>query len=424
VSKRRTPIVVTHPGRQHSFETAYAAQEAGLLYRYITSFYHTGRPLLPNLGRVVPRRLKGKLEFEVRRRWHPDLDPQRVITYPGPHLGFQLAQRLLPLGQRIVTELAETANGAFEDRVCGWLRESEGTELVHAFEGGALRTFNTIRRLGYVGILDVTSKHEECVQLDISERRQWGLRPKYHSPRSTRRIRAERKVADVLLVPSESAAETVSKDGVSTDRIVLVPYGAGPSFLHSRWCGGQGVFRVVCAGRITARKGIGYLLQAWSNAALKGAELVLVGFPDDDGQALLSRLPGSCRVTGALPYSKMAEILGSCDLFVCPSLTETGPLVVYEAMATGLPVITTENARAAVRDGVDGIVVPIRDSDALQEAILFMYRNPETRARMGAAARERIQAGFTWGHYRRRLAYIYQKLLTTGTAVSPPLPQG
>jgi glycosyltransferase involved in cell wall biosynthesis len=69
-------------------------------------------------------------------------------------------------------------------------------------------------------------------------------------------------------------------------------------------------------------------------------------------------------------------------------------------------------------------VVPIRDSDALQEAILFMYRNPEIRARMGAAARERIQVGFTWGHYRRRLAYIYQKLLTTGTAVSPPLPQG
>src|SRR5262249_27834906 len=93
-----------------------------------------------------------------------------------------------------------------------------------------------------------------------------------------------------------------------------------------------------------------------------------------------------------------------------PSLHEGSALVTYEALASGLPVITTENAGSVVRDGVDGFVVPIRDVTALQEKILMLYQNRELRREMGARARERAEQ-FTWAAHRARLSALMGQIL-------------
>jgi glycosyltransferase involved in cell wall biosynthesis len=122
-----------------------------------------------------------------------------------------------------------------------------------------------------------------------------------------------------------------------------------------------------------------------------------------------------------VPHGELPGLLASGDAFVFPSLAEGSPLVVYEAMAAGLPVVTTEAARAAVRHGVDGIVVPPGDAGALVEAVGFLHGNVEARLRMGRAARRRIEDGFTWRHYRARLVSIYRHLLDGG---GTPVPLG
>jgi glycosyltransferase involved in cell wall biosynthesis len=79
-------------------------------------------------------------------------------------------------------------------------------------------------------------------------------------------------------------------------------------------------------------------------------------------------------------------------------------IVVLEAMASGLPVITTPNGRGdLVRDGVDGFVVPIRDMNAIVERLEYLRAHPEERLRMGQNARERAKM-FTWEHYRTKVA--------------------
>jgi glycosyltransferase involved in cell wall biosynthesis len=86
---------------------------------------------------------------------------------------------------------------------------------------------------------------------------------------------------------------------------------------------------------------------------------------------------------------------------VFPTLIEGMPLVVLEAMASGLPVITTPNGPGdVVRDGIDGFVVPIRDPGAIIEKLEFLRANPDQRAEMGRNARERALC-FTWQAYRR-----------------------
>ena len=112
-----------------------------------------------------------------------------------------------------------------------------------------------------------------------------------------------------------------------------------------------------------------------------------------------------------VPQHMLADLYRQADVFVFPTLIEGLGLVVLEAMASGLPVITTPNGPGdVVRDGIDGFVVPIRDSGAITEKLEFLRAHPDRRAEMGRNARERALS-FTWKEYRRK---VLQFLIESG----------
>jgi glycosyltransferase involved in cell wall biosynthesis len=82
-------------------------------------------------------------------------------------------------------------------------------------------------------------------------------------------------------------------------------------------------------------------------------------------------------------------------------------------MACGLPVIATTHtgAEEAVRDGVEGFLVGIRDVSALQRRILELYENAERRRAMGRAALARVREGFRWDDYGERVVAAYRGVL-------------
>jgi glycosyltransferase involved in cell wall biosynthesis len=90
------------------------------------------------------------------------------------------------------------------------------------------------------------------------------------------------------------------------------------------------------------------------------------------------------------------------DLFVLPTLAEGMALVHLEAMACGVPVITTPNCGSVVRDGLEGFIVPIRDPRALADRTQQLLEDRDLRQRMGAAARKRAR-DYTWARYGERL---------------------
>jgi len=109
-----------------------------------------------------------------------------------------------------------------------------------------------------------------------------------------------------------------------------------------------------------------------------------------------------------LPYrDAIGPIYRSADVFVFPSLEEGSPLVVYEALGAGLPVLLSPMAAGdVVRDGVEGFVLDPLDQEAWVEALRTLAKDPDLRARMGRRARERA-AGYTWDKVgRRRLALL------------------
>jgi glycosyltransferase involved in cell wall biosynthesis len=154
-----------------------------------------------------------------------------------------------------------------------------------------------------------------------------------------------------------------------------------------------------------------YLLEAWRQLALRDAELVLVGPSDDFGRALMARKPKNCRWVGQLPKYEVHRWFNQSDVFVFPSLAEGSAIVTYEAMAAALPLITTANSGSVARDNEDGFIVPARDAAALAEKIRFLFEQPALRERLGSQARRRIEANYTWGHYRTRLRTVYRAVL-------------
>jgi glycosyltransferase involved in cell wall biosynthesis len=117
------------------------------------------------------------------------------------------------------------------------------------------------------------------------------------------------------------------------------------------------------------------------------------------------------------------ELLPALDLMVLASKGEGFPNVVGEAMACGVPCIASDVGDAAAIIGETGSVVPPRDAQALAEAILaHLARGPDQRARLGAAARERIIAQYSIAAAVQRYEAIYASLVAARGASGSATP--
>src|SRR5207244_1153869 len=113
---------------------------------------------------------------------------------------------------------------------------------------------------------------------------------------------------------------------------------------------------------------------AWQELKLNSAELIVAGGGESRFLEYLRETSGhNVRWVGNIPHNEIIEYYHSADVFVFPSLFESFGLVVAEAMACELPVITTPTAGSIVRDGIDGYIVPPRDVAALKEKMEALY---------------------------------------------------
>jgi glycosyltransferase involved in cell wall biosynthesis len=138
--------------------------------------------------------------------------------------------------------------------------------------------------------------------------------------------------------------------------------------------------KILFVGTLQLRKGIQYLLEAKRLLRTDSITIRLVG-PSQLSEMALRQLRREVEVVGPVPRSELASHYDWADIFVLPTLSEGAANVCHEAMAAGLPVITTPNAGSIVRDGLDGHIVPIRNAAALCEAIEDLTSNVACRGR-------------------------------------------
>jgi glycosyltransferase involved in cell wall biosynthesis len=239
-----------------------------------------------------------------------------------------------------------------------------------------------------------------------------GVTPRPISSRNLERQLFEYANSDAIFIPSLFAERTFLQLGVPAKKVKLAPYGVN-TVAFSPGEAKTEKFTVLYAGQISYQKGFHYLLKAWRQWAPKGAELRVAGMaPDETMPALVSwagGMPDGVTLLGHLNRTDLAREMSRAHALVLPSVQDGFGLVMAQAMACGTPVIATHNtgAETLYRNGVEGLIGPIRSPEFLIEALDRLASDSDLAHTMGQAALERARTfGGTEAYGRRIMALL------------------
>lgn len=171
------------------------------------------------------------------------------------------------------------------------------------------------------------------------------------------------------------------------------------------------------ASRITARKGISYLLEAIKKLSPKYPNIFLKAMGDGNEKENLEKLAKELNLEknaefiGRVPRENTFSYYQEASIFVLPSLNEGMSNAMLEALASGLPLIATDTGgtRELVTDGVNGFIVKMKDSEDLADKIEILLKDADLRKKMGEASRKKAET-MSWGKVAKEYLDLYNKL--------------
>lgn len=389
-------IVVAQLGSRQDYTVPVALQKAGVLKRLYTDTYvsHSEARLLRPLTRV------GKLSALTRKalsRHNQELDYAKVTRFN--RLGVRYLKAL-----QAATASVEKRHQAFID----YGREFNRAILRHglpasthlyAFDHAALDLFKAPSAKGRKRILDqiYPAIHAERLEQEEEDRWPgWSRAPRNNFYSSSlfqhwQEIQLEEwHLADTIIVASryseEAVAGTLPEIKYKLRNVPLtVNLDSYRPFQHIRRYAGDRPLRVLFAGNVNIRKGLPYLLTAFSKIDPKSAKLTIVGGIHIRADKI-KHFQDWVDFRGPTPHIQMPQVYHDADVLVFPTISDGFGAVMLEAMATGLPVISTDHCADIVDDGVNGFRIPIRSPEAIAEKVSWITSQPEILEHLSAGA--------------------------------------
>ena len=208
------------------------------------------------------------------------------------------------------------------------------------------------------------------------------------------------------------------------DKMHIVHCGITPAHYGPSGQASQGK-NILFVGRLAAVKGVPMLIRAFARVRVQHPEAVLTLVGDGPERRTIEALVAdlgcgeAVRFAGYLSQDEVAQALSRADVFALPSFAEGVPVVLMEAMASHLPVLTTRIAGIGelVEDGVSGYLVAPGDTDGLAQALIRLYNDVGKATDMGVFGQRKVQAEFDIEKEAARLATLFR-----GTAHNTPRP--
>lgn len=393
-------VTISVPGRFHAPKTARGLHDRGLLRHYYSS--HPKR----NIPSVVPR-------DKVTSIWPAELLGQ--LGYRAPWL-----EQLVPVGDWN-RPLFRGKQRLFDWSVAKLLPDANEDSIFVGYSGSLLSSLDSANERGYTTVLERSSAHIQ-VQKEILDDAYSTFRPDKTPPISERFVERELREyerADNIVVPSTFVANTFRQQGVPDQKLHIVPLGVAPDRVPDttsrssdarpprvREVVGEEPY-LLFIGRTGIRKGIPYLLEAWTDSTLSDHELVIVGAVQPGVEEQLADTPDDVHVLGF--EDEIDRWYQHADVFVFPSLEDGFGRVVLESLNCGTPVIVTERtgAKDCIVADEDGIVIPAGDSDELAAAMEEAVDRDWDRERIAA----RVSGEHTWDQYTDTVIETYQGMI-------------
>lgn len=345
-------------------------------------------------------------------RFHPELPPECVHAFNTSAIVEWSRDRLMPARGVAATFHRYLSIGqGFGIRVARHMAASGVRPLAFiGYNTGCLEPIRLVKSWGVpavVGQIDPGRTEEELVHRESDKWPGWAALPGRIPDEYYARLASEWGVADRVIVNSEWSRAALVAQGVPTDKLSVIPLAYDPPPVVSK------VDRhpsdrltVLWLGQVILRKGIQYLIAA--ARLIPRIRIVVVG-PIGISPNAIATAPGNVEFVGPVPRSQANDYYRLADVFVLPTLSDGFALTQLEAMAHGLPVVTTPNCGEVVTDGVDGLIVPAGDAEKLAEALDTLAADPHRREEMGRRARE-TAGRFSLDRFAARLVELITAL--------------
>ncbi|MDQ2835108.1 MAG: glycosyltransferase family 4 protein [Acidobacteriota bacterium] len=286
-----------------------------------------------------------------------------------------------------------------------------------AISGAGLMTGRKVQARGGKYICDRGSTHQRFQENTVAEEyKRWNIPLPLEKPHIALREEMIYETADAITVPSTVAKRSFMQMGVAPEKVHVIPYGVRLDQFTRTQEPPRDSFDVLFAGQVSLRKGIPYLLEAFSRLNHPAKRLTVVGHMGEDVRRLLHELPADNVVfTGVMPQAELAKRMSASHLLVLPSIEEGLALVQGQAMACGCPVLATTatGAEDLFTDGEQGYIVADRDVDALSSRMQQVADDPALQQRLSEAALLRVKHLGGWDQYGES----WDRLLHTLTGI-------
>lgn len=368
----------------------------------------------PRLLGAIPPSLRTYGIKQLLSRIPRDIPPEYITAFNG--LGLEYARRLNAATNRTNATAAHLwATDRFSELI---IHHGLGeADAIYGFNAGCSKLYQGAKQNGYKVVMEqfIAPRLVEKRLLDPEQSKacEWGqIEEDGLVGEVVQREQIAWHLADIILCGSEFVRQGVVTEGGPAEKCVVIPYGVELSDFDVGDRAPRGVndpLRVLFVGSVSTRKGARYLLNAMRQLEDMPVHCRMIGGWQVSSDVLRRHTPPNVELVGQIPRSYVAREYACADVFCLPSLCEGSAVVVYEALAAGLPVITTHNSGSIVRDGLEGFIVPIQDSRAIAEGLERLASEPSLLRMMSVAARERSTVGSIEA-YRQRLLEVLKSV--------------
>jgi glycosyltransferase involved in cell wall biosynthesis len=356
---------------------------------------HAVMRTLPTTARLLSRRTMGALgTATIRTRAWPEL--------------LRVASARIDRDGRATDAIWEWTARDFSARAARYADPPR--TAVYGYESAALELFESARRNGLTRVLEVNScdadevmaLHAGLAGHDPANDTPYSRRLRRLAPRRGERRRREWDLADQVIVNSMATLESMRRAGRDVGKVRVVPLGCPPTVEAADAVATGTPLRLLFVGTFGVRKGAHVLVTALRDLDI-GRPVDVYG-KCELPVAALEPARSKLRFAGSIDQNELFELLPQYDLLVLPTLSEGFGMAISEALAHGVPVLTTDSAGASglIEHGRNGFVVPAGDAAALKSALARAVADPGSLRGMREAAR-RSAAEWQWPDFRRAL---------------------